>query len=194
MSGCGDVSLRQNDLILDIQGIFIMRWNEVKDYFRMFTKCSLRSYIREYVMMRHDFPQYPSRRFTWMDGELKEVSIVYTLTDEDQQWLTHLEGSLTDYGNMGNEAIGNFIDCGDDFMNHMEIFRRINDSQLGWMCFDEIIQMVNETMISYRDFHLNQNRNLHVLKKCILFLDQVILPWICSIFHKRDCKKEKKKG
>ena len=184
-----DDFLRQNDLIHDIQGIFIIRWKEVKNCFRAFTKCSLRSYIHEHVMMRHDFFQCPIRRLIWIDNELKEVPMVYTLSDEDQQWLTYLEGSSTNYTNMEDQSIGNdFMECGDNFMKHMEIFRQINESQLGWMCFDEIIQIANETMISYGDFHLNQNRNLHVLKKCVLFLDRVILPWICSIFHKRDCK------
>lgn len=157
----------------------------MKDFFRVFVQCSFRSYLKEYTTINENYILVPMR-FIWIHHELRKIPIVYSLSHEEKSWLQILEISERDYELMEIPP-QDVNECVDSFKSHMEIFKLMDDSHLGWICYDEIIKVAIESIVAYGEYILKSYTNSHALKKCVIFIDKIILSWVCSVFHK-DCE------
>jgi hypothetical protein len=173
---------RQEELMQDIRSIYITKWRDVRDYFKAFASCSFQSYLSE----RRKNPKnpYSDTKLTHIDDEMP---LVYAaLTGEERQWIADLKVSLDNDGGLINTKMG-IITCGKTFISHRNIFELMGEVDFMWICYDEMMDASSETMITCGKHYMNEVVNSPVLKQCVTFLDEYLLPWFFSVFH-YNCK------
>jgi hypothetical protein len=169
----------------DIRSIFTTRWREMKRYFKAFTLCSFQSYLNEcekYKLISHN-----SIKLTCIGEDLHEIPIIYSLPKEEITWMADLKMCFESDKKAIVADMIYTIHCGEMFISHMKIFKQMMETDLLWICYEDMMEVASEVIHSYVQRYVKEATNAHMLKQCMMFLDETLLPWFLSVFH-YDCK------